>query len=96
MRSETCRLLCLKIETWEPTTIPNNRLRCVSLLAGSGGSTQHPLASAGVSRTYGERARGPLGTYNFAGDLGKATLRRLLCLHPIVAARSCLCRPDQD
>ena len=48
---------------------------CVSLaLAGAGGSTQHPLASAAVSRAYGRTARGPLGIYNFAGDLGKATL----------------------
>ena len=48
---------------------------CVALaLAGAGGSTQHPLASAAVSRAYGPRARGPLGTYNFAGDIGKATL----------------------
>lgn len=31
-----------------------------------------------VSRAYGEKARGPLGTYNFAGDLGKATLPPLL------------------
>lgn len=46
---------------------------CVSLaLAGAGGSAQHPLASAAVSRAYGVKARGPLGTYNFAGDLGKA------------------------
>jgi MFS transporter, FSR family, fosmidomycin resistance protein len=44
------------------------------LLAGSGGSTQHPLASAAVSRAYGSGARGPLSTYNFAGDLGKAAL----------------------
>jgi FSR family fosmidomycin resistance protein-like MFS transporter len=48
---------------------------CISLaLAGAGGSTQHPLASAAVSKAYGQRARGPLGTYNFAGDIGKATL----------------------
>jgi MFS family permease len=48
---------------------------CAALaLAGAGGSTQHPLASAAVSRAYGKAARGPLGTYNFAGDLGKATL----------------------
>ncbi|HEX4365640.1 MAG TPA: MFS transporter [Rhodopila sp.] len=48
---------------------------CASLaVAGAGGSTQHPLASAAVSRAYGEAARGPLGTYNFAGDLGKAVL----------------------
>ena len=54
---------------------------CASLaLAGAGGSTQHPLASAAVSRAYGDRARGPLGTYNFAGDLGKATLPPLISL----------------
>jgi MFS family permease len=54
---------------------------CLALaLAGAGGSTQHPLASAAVSRAYGERARGPLGTYNFAGDLGKATLPPLISL----------------
>jgi len=54
---------------------------CASLaLAGAGGSTQHPLASAAVSRAYGVRARGPLGTYNFAGDLGKAALPPLMSL----------------
>jgi FSR family fosmidomycin resistance protein-like MFS transporter len=47
-------------------------------LAGVGGSTQHPLASGAVSRAYGERSRGPLGTYNFAGDVGKATLPPLI------------------
>ncbi len=48
---------------------------CAALaLAGAGGSTQHPLASAAVSRAYGAAARAPLGTYNFAGDLGKAAL----------------------
>lgn len=54
---------------------------CASLaLAGAGGSTQHPLASSAVSRAYGAKARGPLGTYNFAGDLGKATLPPLISL----------------
>ena len=54
---------------------------CASLaIAGAGGSTQHPLAAAAVSRAYGERARGPLGTYNFAGDLGKATLPPVVSL----------------
>jgi MFS family permease len=54
---------------------------CASLtLAGAGGSTQHPLGSAAVSRAYGKRARGPLGTYNFSGDLGKATLPPLISL----------------
>lgn len=47
-------------------------------LAGVGGSVQHPLASGAVSRAYGGRSRGPLGTYNFSGDLGKATLPPLI------------------
>lgn len=50
------------------------------VVAGVGGSTQHPLASAAVSRAYGGAARGPLGLYNFAGDLGKATLPPMLAL----------------
>ncbi len=48
---------------------------CAALaLAGVGSSTQHPISSAAVSRAYGAAARGPLGTYNFSGDLGKAAL----------------------
>lgn len=54
---------------------------CAALaLSGAGSSTQHPLASAAVSRAYGAAARGPLGTYNFAGDLGKAALPALISL----------------
>lgn len=54
---------------------------CTALiLSGAGSSTQHPLASAAVSRAYGAAARGPLGTYNFAGDLGKAALPALTSL----------------
>lgn len=49
-------------------------------LSGAGSSTQHPLASAAVSRAYGANARGPLGTYNFAGDIGKASLPALTSL----------------
>jgi MFS family permease len=48
---------------------------CAALaISGCGSSTQHPIASAAVSRAYGKAARGPLGIYNFAGDLGKAAL----------------------
>jgi len=48
---------------------------CAALfLAGAGSSVQHPIASSAVSRAYGKAARGPLGTYNFSGDLGKALL----------------------
>ncbi|MDR3671335.1 MAG: MFS transporter [Holophaga sp.] len=46
---------------------------CLALAAaGAGSSTQHPVGSAAVARAYGSRARGPLGVYNFSGDLGKA------------------------
>jgi MFS family permease len=50
------------------------------LLAGAGSSTQHPLASAMISRTFGRGARGPLSTYNFSGDIGKAIVPPLLGL----------------
>jgi FSR family fosmidomycin resistance protein-like MFS transporter len=43
-------------------------------VSGAGSSTQHPIASAAVSRAYGTAARGPLGIYNFTGDLGKAAI----------------------
>jgi MFS transporter, FSR family, fosmidomycin resistance protein len=50
------------------------------LVSGAGASTQHPLASAAVSRAYGHAARGPLGVYNFSGDLGKAALPALTAM----------------
>ena len=54
---------------------------CAALaLSGAGSSTQHPIASAAVSRAYGAAARGPLGTYNFTGDLGKAAIPALTSL----------------
>jgi MFS transporter, FSR family, fosmidomycin resistance protein len=46
-------------------------------LSGAGSSTQHPIASAAVSRAFGRAARGPLGIYNFTGDLGKAAIPAL-------------------
>ena len=54
---------------------------CAALfLAGAGSSVQHPIASSAISRAYGKAARGPLGTYNFSGDLGKAILPAALSL----------------
>jgi FSR family fosmidomycin resistance protein-like MFS transporter len=50
------------------------------MISGAGSSTQHPIASAAVSRAYGQSARGPLGTYNFSGDLGKASIPALTSL----------------
>ncbi len=45
------------------------------VLGGVGSSTQHPIASSFVAAAYqGPRSRGALGTYNFAGDLGKIAL----------------------
>jgi MFS family permease len=44
-------------------------------VGGLGASTQHPLASALVARAFaGPRSLKALGTYNFAGDIGKMTV----------------------
>jgi MFS transporter, FSR family, fosmidomycin resistance protein len=50
------------------------------ILAGVGSSLQHPRASLMITNSYGTAARGPLGIYNFAGDLGKATFPALVAL----------------
>jgi MFS family permease len=51
------------------------------LLAGLGGSTQHPIGSSLVSAAYsGLRSRTALGTYNFTGDLGKVALPALFAV----------------
>ena len=49
---------------------------CAALLIGGlGASTQHPLASALVARAFaGPRSLKALGTYNFAGDIGKMSV----------------------
>jgi len=56
------------------------------ILAGIGSSVQHPRASLLVANTYGKASRGPLGIYNFAGDLGKATFPAVVALLLLVAA----------
>jgi len=54
---------------------------CIGLgLSGAGSSTQHPIASTAVAQAYGGEARGPLGTYNFTGDLGKAAFPPLTAM----------------
>jgi MFS transporter, FSR family, fosmidomycin resistance protein len=62
---------------------------CIGLIvAGVGSSAQHPRASLLVTNTYGKDSRGPLGIYNFAGDLGKATFPAIVALMlPIIAWR---------
>ncbi|MDR3460890.1 MAG: MFS transporter [Beijerinckiaceae bacterium] len=58
------------------------------IIAGIGSSVQHPRASLLVTNTYGKASRGPLGVYNFAGDLGKAIFPAVVALLlPIVAWR---------
>jgi FSR family fosmidomycin resistance protein-like MFS transporter len=48
------------------------------VLGGIGSSTQHPIASSLIASAYaGRRSRDALGTYNFAGDLGKVALPAL-------------------
>jgi MFS transporter, FSR family, fosmidomycin resistance protein len=50
-------------------------------LAGMGSAVQHPLASTIVSRAYPVQGRrAALGTYNFAGDVGKFAFGGLVSL----------------
>jgi MFS family permease len=57
------------------------------LIGGLGSSTQHPLASALVARAYaGPRSLKALGTYNFAGDIGKMSVPALASLLLVVMA----------
>jgi MFS family permease len=50
-------------------------------IGGTGSSTQHPIASALVARAFaGRRSLQALGTYNFAGDIGKMTIPAALSL----------------
>ena len=56
-------------------------LGLVLLGAGLGSGVQHPLSSSLVSRAYETGARRTaLGTYNFAGDLGKVALPAVVAL----------------
>ena len=50
-------------------------LAAALFVAGLGASTQHPLASSLIAQAFaGPRSLKALGTYNFAGDIGKMTL----------------------
>ena len=50
-------------------------------VAGFGSAFQHPLSSAIISHAYpGEGRRAALGTYNFAGDVGKVALGGIVSL----------------
>ncbi len=50
-------------------------LAAALFVAGLGASTQHPLASSLIAHAFaGPRSLKALGTYNFAGDIGKMTL----------------------
>ncbi|HSO07718.1 MAG TPA: MFS transporter, partial [Pelomicrobium sp.] len=57
-------------------------LLAVALVVGGlGASVQHPVASNLVAHAFeGHRSRAALGTYNFAGDLGKMALPALTAL----------------
>src|SRR6266700_3587906 len=51
------------------------------VIGGLGSSTQRPLASALVARAFaGARSMKALGTYNFAGDIGKMSVPALVSL----------------
>jgi FSR family fosmidomycin resistance protein-like MFS transporter len=54
-------------------------------VGGLGASTQHPLASSLIAHAFaGKRSLRALGTYNFAGDIGKMTLPAAAALLLIV------------
>lgn len=54
-------------------------------VGGLGASTQHPLASALIARTFsGARSMKALGTYNFSGDIGKMALPALASMMLVV------------
>jgi MFS transporter, FSR family, fosmidomycin resistance protein len=55
------------------------------LVGGLGASTQHPLASALMAQAFaGPRSMKALGSYNFAGDIGKMTLPAIASLLLVV------------
>src|SRR5262245_10381363 len=55
------------------------------LIGGAGASVQHPLASTLVARAFaGPRSMKALGTYNFAGDIGKMTVPALASIMLVV------------
>jgi len=57
------------------------------MIGGLGASTQHPLASTLMARAFaGPRSMKALGTYNFAGDIGKMTVPAIVALLMIVMA----------
>lgn len=57
------------------------------LLGGVGASTQHPIGSALVARAFaGTRSLTALGTYNFAGDIGKMVIPATASLLLLVMA----------
>jgi MFS family permease len=59
-------------------------------IGGLGASTQHPLASSLIAHAFfGTRSLKALGTYNFAGDVGKMTM-------PAAAALLILVLPWRD
>jgi MFS family permease len=54
-------------------------------VGGLGASTQHPLASTLMARAFaGPRSMKAIGTYNFAGDIGKMTVPAAVSLLLIV------------
>lgn len=56
-------------------------LLVILALAGLGSGVQHPLSSSLVAKAYEEgRRRAALGTYNFAGDVGKVAIAALVGL----------------
>jgi MFS transporter, FSR family, fosmidomycin resistance protein len=60
------------------------------VVGGIGSSTQHPIGSSLIASAYeGRRSRDALGTYNFAGDVGKVALPAIAaCLIAVISWRA--------
>ena len=57
-------------------------------VGGLGASTQHPLGSSLIAQAFaGARSRTALGTYNFAGDIGKMSVPALASLLLLILPR---------
>ena len=58
-------------------------------LAGLGSGVQHPLSSSVVAKAFEDGPRrAALGTYNFAGDIGKVSSAALIGLAALPSARA--------
>ena len=77
--SQRCLRLALRLPVLATCSLDSSTgiatLVAALFIGGLGAGTQHPLASSLIAHVFaGARSLKALGTYNFAGDIGKMTL----------------------